>query len=284
MSRALSAFHGPFGRATLYALDRPLIKHAHREAHLLFFLGGAPGAITVRDDPIALDDSIAVAVNPWEEHGFSPLRRLGAGHYLIFYFNPQWLRKTMPSPGPRHRLFEAARVPLLPAMRVLRDDICQALLNGGVLPLVFEQLLVALVKNLHALPRSGREMPPISEDDGNWAHLDFRLRKSMTALSPTLPLSVNLGGIARNAGLSRAHFFKLFRDQIGLTPAIYMNALRIETALQGIALSDASVTDISDQLGFSCQSAFSRFFSAHVGMAPTDYRRAVQILGLPLHA
>ena len=62
MSRALSACHGPFGRATIYELDRPLIRHAHREAHLLFFLGGAPGAITVRHHSVSVDRQTVVAV------------------------------------------------------------------------------------------------------------------------------------------------------------------------------------------------------------------------------
>jgi len=31
MSRALSVYHGPFGRTTLYELNRPMTTHAHRE-------------------------------------------------------------------------------------------------------------------------------------------------------------------------------------------------------------------------------------------------------------
>lgn len=38
------------------------------------------------------------------------------------------------------------------------------------------------------------------------------------------------------------------------------------------------MTEIGFDLGFSSQSAFTRFFSANVGMAPTDYRRAALVL------
>jgi AraC-like DNA-binding protein len=38
------------------------------------------------------------------------------------------------------------------------------------------------------------------------------------------------------------------------------------------------VTDIGFDLGFSSQSVFTRVFAANVGMAPTDYRRAAQVL------
>ena len=40
MSRALSVYHGHFGRATLYELNRPMTTHAHREGHLIFYVGG----------------------------------------------------------------------------------------------------------------------------------------------------------------------------------------------------------------------------------------------------
>ena len=47
MSRAIAVFHGCFGRATIYQLNRPFNVHAHREGHLIFHLGGSDGSITV---------------------------------------------------------------------------------------------------------------------------------------------------------------------------------------------------------------------------------------------
>jgi hypothetical protein len=40
MSRAIAVFHGRFGRATIYRLNRPFNLHAHREGHLIFHLAG----------------------------------------------------------------------------------------------------------------------------------------------------------------------------------------------------------------------------------------------------
>ena len=47
MSRAFSVYHGPFGRATLYELNRPMTTHAHREGHLTFYVGGGDACVTV---------------------------------------------------------------------------------------------------------------------------------------------------------------------------------------------------------------------------------------------
>jgi AraC-like DNA-binding protein len=108
--------------------------------------------------------------------------------------------------------------------------------------------------------------------------IDFRVRKSIVLMSEKLGSEIELDDVARDAGLSRPHFYKLFRRQTGVTPNIYLNTLRMEKAVQRIGQTNQSITEIGHELGFSCQSVFTRFFSSHVGMAPTDYRRAVQVL------
>ena len=41
---------------------------------------------------------------------------------------------------------------------------------------------------------------------------------------------------------------------------------------------EPAIAEIGFDLGFSSQSAFTRFFAANVGMAPTEYRRAAKVL------
>jgi AraC-like DNA-binding protein len=283
MSRALSVCHGAFGRATLYELDRPLVRHAHREAHLLFFLGGCPGEIAVGERPFQADRFTAVAVNPWEEHGFSPSGRSGAGLFLIFYFNPDWLKASRSRSLSQAPFFLSPEITLTPGLRELRDEICQLLVvhvsNRPALELHLQRLLQELDADRVPWALQGEK-----RCQSNWSSIDFRLKKSIVALSSRRPAAANLAEVARGSGLSRAHFFKLFREQLGLTPVVYANTLRIETAIDQIARKNASITTISDGLGFSCQSAFTRFFTAHVGMPPTDYRRAVQVMGTTAHA
>jgi AraC-like DNA-binding protein len=277
MSRALSVCHGIFGRASLYELDRPLVRHAHRDAHLLFFLGGSPGEVAVGDRRFQTNQSTAIAINPWDEHGFSPLRRMGAGLFLIFYLSPEWLKASRAVSVSRTPFFVSPVVPLTSAMQELRDEICQMLVDGVSSRTALELRLSRLMQ---AFDTNGAQMDLCGEShcQGNWSSIDFRLKKSITALSSVRTAAVNLADIARGSGLSRAHFFKLFREQLGLTPVVYANVLRIETAIDQIARKRASITMISNELGFSCQSAFTRFFAAHVGMPPTDYQRAVQVM------
>ena len=84
--------------------------------------------------------------------------------------------------------------------------------------------------------------------------------------------------IARESGLSRPHFYRLFRTQTGVTPQLYLNTLIMENALNALVTTEAPIADIGFDLGFSSQSAFTRFFAANVGLPPTDYRRAAKVL------
>ena len=84
--------------------------------------------------------------------------------------------------------------------------------------------------------------------------------------------------LARASGLSRPHFYRLFRTQTGVTPNLYLNTLIMEQALDALVATEVPIADIGFDLGFSSQSGFTRFFAANVGMAPTEYRRAAKVL------
>ena len=90
MSRALAVFHGRFGRATVYQLNRPFNVHAHREGHLIFHVGGTPAQIDVCDQRWLLTEDSVVAVNPWEPHNFLPTDMANGAIFFVLYVNAEW--------------------------------------------------------------------------------------------------------------------------------------------------------------------------------------------------
>jgi AraC-like DNA-binding protein len=91
-----------------------------------------------------------------------------------------------------------------------------------------------------------------------------------------LDARVSLERVARNAGLSRPHFFSLFHEQTSLTPRIYWNLLRIENAVSCIQVAESPISDLAYNLGFSSQGNFSRFFREHIGVSPICFRKGVR--------
>lgn len=271
MSRALCVFHGLFGRASVYQLNRPFTVHAHREGHLIFHVGGTPGWVDVLDRPYLLDEQSVVAVNPWEPHNFRP-NDLGDGAlFFVLYVNGDWFGAN---PG-NERGVRFGRTHLNRSATLDRQIRRVAAMVCGAPSLAdLDGELRALIDACHeeSWGASAIQVEPQP------AVTDFRVRKSIKLLSQGPGAEIELDAVARESGLSRPHFYKLFRTQTGVTPNIYLNTLLMEQALRALVEADTAIADIGFDLGFSSQSAFTRFFSGNVGMAPSDYRRAVKVL------
>jgi AraC-like DNA-binding protein len=277
MSRAVAVCHGPFGRVSIYNLDRPMVVHAHREAHLIFFLEGSRGLVTVNDHTVRVDPFMGVAVNPWEPHNFQPEQAGSFGLFLVIYLKPEWLAaQAMPSAG--SLVFPSSELVVTRELAAWRDQAVEMLLSQHR-DLNLAPVLMALAQA--SSEPIGPELVSSLLHDTSAGALDRRVLRACRLLEQHTSSEGALAQIAREAGLSRAHFFKLFRQQVGVTPTIFANTARIDAALERIVLSSDPVTSISHRLGFSGQSVFTRFFTAHVGMAPRDYRRVLRTVGIP---
>lgn len=275
MSTAISVYHGEFGRAALYHLDRPMTLHAHREGHLVFYLDAATAVLNVAGAPCRCNPLQAVAVNPWELHNFGSQDDQTGTICLVLYIKPEWFTKLV---SHRSQALRFAK----PEIRV--DDRVEGLvkviaerLKKATEDEEFDHCLFALTDASYraSYQQSGASTVQQCEEQ---RFNDFRIRKSIRIMQNNMNCAMDMDQIARESGLSRPHFFKLFRRQTGLTPHLYMNTLRVETAIGLVTDTRKSVTDIGLDLGFSSQSSFTRFFSLNVGMPPTDYRRVAQVV------
>jgi AraC-like DNA-binding protein len=274
MSTALAVCHGAFGRVTVYRLDKPMRTHAHREGHLTFHLGGPPAIVTISDVPHLVDQSAGVVINPWQPHSFQPCPGDEPSVFLVVYLCERWLDRDQEGRG-RLR-FGVNGIKFGTTIRSIAFSLADALVSGANFRVVDRGLNQLFDASFNASWTSGGR-----PDDGTRPRepvLDFRVRKSLRLLNDGLAQGIELESVARDAGLSRPHFFKLFRESTGLTPALYANTMRIERALDRIMGSQASITDIGYELGFSSQSHFTHFFSAHVGIAPTLYRTIARVV------
>ena len=271
MSAALSVHHGPFGRAALYHLNRPFATHAHREGHLIFSIAGAPAMVRVDSECHSLTPSQGVAVNAWQPHSFHP----GDGASLIFvvYFDHGWFaRNGQPVCGQPNFARNRIECDLRIAELIDRAYGLLKTVDGGkLLDDTLHELAVA------CLLQSGKRVDTVGEAPGRADNVrDFRIRKSIKFMQHRLRDSLVLDHVARESGLSRPHFFKLFRENTGLTPNVFLNTLRVENSLDRLLKSEETITVIGLDLGFASQASFTRFFASNVGIAPTEYRRAAR--------
>ncbi|MDI2129056.1 GlxA family transcriptional regulator [Yinghuangia seranimata] len=77
--------------------------------------------------------------------------------------------------------------------------------------------------------------------------------------------------LAARAGLSVRHLTRLFHDQLGTTPAAYVEAARIEAA-QALLASGDTVTGAARRSGFGSDESMRRAFARRLGVTPSAYR------------
>jgi AraC-like DNA-binding protein len=275
MSTALAVYHGRFGRVTLYRLDRAMAMHAHREGHLIFYVEGDEASLRIGDSGHSLGRRMGAAVSPWQPHNFQPAPGFGSSLILVLYIRPAWFLEAGRNAGSALR-FGRNGIRVTGRIGRLVHRVASLLVSDSGSPLftgyLYELTHECFDQSWQAAPAGA---PPSQPDP---CIRDYRVRNSMRFMSNCIGEGILLDTIAREAGMSRPHFYKLFRQHVGLTPNVYLNTLRMEQAIGRLTSTSDAVTTIGLDLGFASQASFTRFFVANVGIAPTDYRRTAHFL------
>jgi transcriptional regulator GlxA family with amidase domain len=78
--------------------------------------------------------------------------------------------------------------------------------------------------------------------------------------------------LAARAGMSPRHFARVFRSEVGCTPAVYVERVRLESARRLLETTSLSIEEISRAAGFGTVETMRRAFSRRIGASPTEYR------------
>ncbi|MEM9013055.1 MAG: AraC family transcriptional regulator [Pseudomonadota bacterium] len=275
MSESLAVFHGPFGRVCLYSMDRRMVPHGHREGHLIFHVQGPAATLDVNGKAWPLAPGQAVAVSPWEAHHYVPITSREPTLALVLYIRPSWFLEVARRAS-ASLCFGRTGIEVTDHLSRLVFGTAHAMLDDDSTDLSIEDQVCDLSQL--AFDQSWQWTPRGADFTGpDMPRRDFRIRKALKAMQSRIGDMIELDTVAREAGLSRPHFYKLFRAQIGLTPNLYMNALRMERAIDHLVNSDQPVAEIGFDLGFSSQASFSRFFISNGAVPPSAYRRSVHV-------
>jgi transcriptional regulator GlxA family with amidase domain len=90
------------------------------------------------------------------------------------------------------------------------------------------------------------------------------------AANPAADLSV--AAHAERAAMSPRNFARAFRRETGMTPAAYVESIRVEQARIALEGSDAQVEAIAKHTGFGTVETMRRAFHRRLGVGPAAYR------------
>ncbi|MGO8911929.1 MAG: AraC family transcriptional regulator [Bradyrhizobium sp.] len=278
MSTALRIAHGAFGRVALLDMDGSLVRHAHPHCHVLLKVEGADTQFVVGDMVYPLTNESAVLVNGWQPHSYVHDPERPRTVILALYIEPEWLMTFRPgwaasgAPG----FFSDPSGDVSPRIRGLAMNLAADMMSRPEARTAHEALLSDLMISVIERFTPWRSFPP-SIREMNARSSDWRIRKVAASMRSETRRGTALDTFAREAGLSRAHFFRLFEASTGVPPKVYLNVVRMEKAVDAVLNQSASVCDISNQLGFAAPAHFTRFFRNHIGVSPREFRNVSRL-------
>lgn len=102
---------------------------------------------------------------------------------------------------------------------------------------------------------------------------DNRIAKTVLYIRKHLNEAIELEKLAEISCLSKDHFIRLFKKELGTTPLQYINQKKIEKAQLLLITEELAVKEIAFQLAFEDYSYFNRLFKKIAGVTPQEYRR-----------
>ena len=146
----------------------------------------------------------------------------------------------------------------------------EARADGG--RLYRDSLLVVLATTLirHHLSLRGRDKASVLTPKGGLA--GWRLRRVIDFMEADLAADVSLAELTTLTGLSRAQFFRAFRQSTGLSPHLYRSTLRLDQARALLDETSLGIEAVAAAVGLREGARFSARFKQRFGVTPRLYR------------
>lgn len=281
MTSALKLKQGRFGRVALLDSDQDLVPHTHPQCHVLIKAYGADTVFDVRGERHALTRDSMVLVNAWEAHAKVHRPGSGTSTVLALYIEPEWLAGLDRELGIAglQGFFPRACVAMPAHVRALADRLIACMFepaHGEPQHSRWESALCELMMAVIHTCSAWRERAALKRSSLRRLS-DARINHAIRYMRNNLDTRLSFDALARECHLSRPHFFYLFKTCTSVSPAMYINTLRMESAFGTLPGGEATINDLAGLLGFSEPQHFTRFFRNNLGIPPSEYRRRVEL-------
>lgn len=105
-----------------------------------------------------------------------------------------------------------------------------------------------------------------------WEHNDFAVLKAQRYLEENFAKTIKIDDVADHVRISPRHFKRRFRQATGHAPVQYLQMVRIEAAKKKLEGSQATIEEITRDIGYEDSSTFRRLFKSHTQLSPREYR------------
>ena len=100
-----------------------------------------------------------------------------------------------------------------------------------------------------------------------------QIDKAKIIIRENLLKGITAEDVASKINMSYSWFRKLFKDYTRVSPAHYIQELKIQEAKQLLSGSDSNIKEVSYYLGFYDIAYFSKVFKKYTGFTPIEYKK-----------
>jgi AraC-like DNA-binding protein len=271
MADALGIAVGAFGRVALFSATEPVQDHAHSQVHAIIKISGPDTCYSVDGQRANVTNNQMALVNPWVIHSNDRATGIQPTVLLALYIDTVWFgdQSNQILTGFHKRPFRQVTATVSAELRGQARQLADQMIDLHNGEDHFDLLLRELVFSVLQSSKTDSISNLISQQA---FASDPRVRRAIKAFREEPSKAINLNEVARNAGLSRSQFYARFRQCTGLSPGTYIDTLCCERAASLLSDPALTIAEISEVLGFSAQSHFTRFFKSKTGVSPNNFR------------
>ena len=98
------------------------------------------------------------------------------------------------------------------------------------------------------------------------------LRALQDWIADHLDADLSVAALAERSFMSQRNFARVFAGEVGMTPAAYVESLRLERARTLLESTDAQLEEVAARCGFGTVETLRRTFGRRLDVSPSDYR------------
>ena len=251
----------------LYLSDEDI--HFHQDIEILYIVEGETAVKEGETYRLGKDD-IAV-INSNQPHAYSSARNTIAFRILIPY---RIFRKLI-----REEYFIFCCNSVLYTsrndrdLRILIETLLLRYLNMEHADLSeIASLLFQIIHKLTADYRMDKDSLKIYLKE----HMSEKIDRILNYINHYYCEPLSLTDVAAHFQVSETYLSRYFKKKTGKNFINYLNEVRIENAALELRGTDASITNIAMDSGFSTPSVLNRYFKKKYGITPSEYRKQIE--------
>ncbi len=194
----------------------------------------------------------------WESIGFSPEERAA---YREFFWEAQILSFAPDDPlSPNYR-------------RLLETEMTRQIREFSERQDGFQLAVEYLTLRMFVLMRRHMIRRPIERPHTTTLPMRERLDKILNYVAEHYREAITLEDILKVVNLNKSYFCRFFKETMGLSFLEYVHLYRLKQAEWMLLKTDARVSEISREVGFSSVDHFNRLFRRQYHCTPSQFRR-----------